>query len=143
MFKPYQLALLKVPTSTRHRVVQIMSYPTPTETIMVRTVPGMPDTLVEVPIYNLLEYKTGDRQRYVHVATVDSIFSFPEDMLRYDNAALYDVNTPEEGENGRGLRGNGVLVYMVSERRAPNWRYGRWESFSSKLTTVNTIDLRK
>lgn len=56
-FVPYQ------PAFCNGNLVQVMSFPTPGETIMVRTVPGDATTLVEIPakkLVTVLRYLLGD-----------------------------------------------------------------------------------
>jgi hypothetical protein len=136
-FKPYQLAYLEVATSTRQRVVEIISYPIPGpkgETVMVRMVPGEPTTMEEVPITKLAP---APQMRWVHVAVVNSVLNFPEDMLRYDGAALFD-HTLNESDPNQGE----VLIYRVSETKAARWHDARWHSFQCTINNVLVRDLK-
>lgn len=140
-FKPYQLAHLEVEVSTRRRLVEVISRPTPDNTIMVRMVPGEPTTMLEV---KLGELHSRAQNRYLHIARVTTGFVFPEDMLRYDNAALYDHTLPEDGGDDRGLPvpPEGLLVYTDSANRKNPWTLDRWNSFSCTVTPVLIRDLR-
>lgn len=178
-FKPYDLATIQLPTSSRRRVVEVISHPIPAErfakpeTIMVRMMPGEPTTLAEVQVGELQPsagtmYGAG-KERYVHVAEVRCAFAFPEDMLRYDAAALYRHDLHEDGEYryGRfdpprpsgliiseetdcGLAIEGmpytrrprVLVYRTSSSRKSPWTVARWHSFSASITPLIIRDLR-
>jgi hypothetical protein len=177
-FKPYDLATIATPNSGRRRVVEIISRPflatyfdTNTEfptdppveitknRIKIRWVPGEPTTLGEAVVADLEPWKgTRAEGRYLHVARVFSTFHFPPDMLRYDNAYLFDHEVHEEGpvheppldpEDRRGLRvpEEGILVYQV--RRFKNhgegsgaWMHARWQSFSCRVEPVLVRDLR-
>lgn len=148
MFKPYDLALMQVQVSARLRPVEIISRPIPAElskpeTIMVRMVPGDPTTMVEVST-NLLR-KAPRKRRYCHVAEVTTNFPFPEDMLRYDDAALCDWRQQEELEDSVGrpmFRPDApVLVYRLDERKTPDWTTARWQSFQCVIRHKLTLDL--
>ena len=143
-FEPYQLVLLEIRTSTRKRPVQVISRLIPDhpegDTIMVRMVPGDPTTIREVPIAKLEHYTIRNKKRWVHIAEVQGSFSFPEDMLRYDGAALCDPDQDEVPEGGWRTAG-GVLIYAVSDRKQPSWTDARWRSFSWGLQHELTLDL--
>lgn len=136
MFKPYQLAKLSTPNSERPRVVEIISMPTPSGTIMVRMVPGDPTTIREESLDLLSEYK--GRARYCHIASVITRLGFPEDMLRYDCAALCDATLNESDLHTE----KETLIYSVSERKSPHWTYARWHSFLAGVRHCRTINLR-
>ena len=96
-FKPKDLATIKLSSSSRCRLVEVISNPIPAkrfikpETIMVRMVPGEETTMVEVAVSDLEVPKLSCVQRYCHIAEVDCKgFPLNEAMLPYDNAALYD-----------------------------------------------------
>jgi hypothetical protein len=171
-FKPNDLATIQLPTSSRRRVVEVISHPIPAErfakpeTIKVRMVPGEPTTLVEVWVEKLAPVQIQSAYRYVHVAEVRCAFTFPEDMLRYDGAALYRHDLHEDGEpspkfgDRRGLRISEetdldlglpglpyvlqprVLVYRLSSTRKSPWTVARWHSFSASITPLIVRDLR-
>lgn len=125
------------------------------ERVKVRMVPGEPTTLAEVAVADLLPHQ---RKRYVHVALVSGTFCFPEDMLRYDGAALYDHELNESGDDGMGLRppvkeGESprwqCLVYCLSDRKTADlsrpgspWTKDRWHSFSCGIRPMQVRDLR-
>lgn len=144
LWTPYKLAAYdNQVNSVRRRFVQVVSHPIPatmdkvSETIMVRLVPGIAETIREVPTAKLaatLQY------RFCHVAEVvtEEGYDFPADMLRYDDAALYDADIPEAYLR----RSEPVLVYRLSSYKAPRWTMERWATFSSSLKPVKTYDLR-
>lgn len=149
-FRPWQLLRLTVPTSTRRRVVEAVCYPFTSdagvEVLRVRMVPGLAVTVREVPMVDLslLERKA----RWVHVAQVSGVGGFPEDMLRYDAAALVDPDqheAPEDPETGRLLfrPTEPVQVYCVSDQKLPSWTLGRWASFGWECEHLSTLDLRE
>lgn len=134
---PHDLALCVSITSVRERVVEVISRETPDKTIMVRMVPGEPTTMVEMPV-SMLRLRPRGKVRYLHVASVRSSLPFPEDMLRYDNAALFDHTVQEEP-----LRSDGeVIVYTVSDSKAPPWTNARWMSFGAGIIVKYVRDLR-
>jgi hypothetical protein len=145
MFRPYDLATLAVPVSTRRRVVEVITHPIPGGTIMVRMVPGEPTTMTETLVENLLPHA---KKRWLHIGRVTHCaFTFPEDMLRYDYAFLFDHTIPEEGEEGTGLRldlslPEAGLVYTVRDQKSPPWTVDRWTSFSCVIKPVLIRDLR-
>lgn len=144
MFKPYDLALLTVPVSARRRTVEIISKPIPNEggepTIMVRMVPGEPTTLAEVPVAHLLPRA---KARYLHVAEVRTGMTFPEDMLRYDFAALYDHMAAEAPDPHVYCDPTvPTLIYRVMTNRNPSWTVGRWQSFGCSIVNILVRDLR-
>jgi hypothetical protein len=134
-FKPYDLASIKLPVSTRRRVVECVSQPTPDAKIMVRMVPGEPTTMIEVAVKDLLPYV---KKRYCHIASVTMRFGTAEDMLRHDSAALYDHTINESAET----HSVPFLIYTVNDSKYPVWTVERWFSFSAQLTTVAVRDLR-
>jgi hypothetical protein len=138
--KPYQLGQITTPQSVRKRVIEILSYPTP-ETIMVRMVPGDATTLVEVATSSVLPYQ---RKRWCHIGHVLADgglgLMFPEDMLRYDHAALCDWTQPEEGYYPRA---DAVLIYTVRDLKKSPWTDGRWLSFSYSVEPVHVWDLKQ
>lgn len=158
-WKPNDLALMEVTTSTRKRYVEVVSYPFPAgantgqpsqgqiiDSIMIRMVPGDPTTLREVPI--ALLHRPLDKNRYVHVARVHpGIGPFPEDMLRYDCAALYGPDQPEEPTDDFGRHtwrpAEPVLIYRAATGKRPQWTPARWASFCWRIEHVATFDLTK
>lgn len=148
MFKPYDLADLAVNVSSRPRTVEVISRPIPSgssdpsavDTIKVRMVPGEPTTMVEVFLDRLA---ARPKQRWLHVAEVECRFTFPEDMLRYDSAFLFDSELWESGQDGEGLRGGPWLVYRLNNsKRSAGWSLARWASFGATVTHKLTRDLR-
>jgi hypothetical protein len=154
-WKPYELALIPSTTSTRKRLVQTISFPIPRsdggENIMVRMTPNDPGTLREVGLETLTRpsYSPG---RWMHVAEVRcDAFGLPEDMLRYDSAAIYDPDQPEEVEHPvygykMGFKpptGTTVRIYTVRTARRDPWTHARWASFSASVKSIAIIDLSK
>jgi hypothetical protein len=157
-FKPWDIALLTVhpAISSRKRLVEIVSYPfggtDPVhggELVKVRMVPGEPTTLADAAIKNLQPWPNAKGDvRYLHVAEVMTTFPFPEDMLRYDSAALFDHTQPEEPEDEMGRLTfrptEPVLIYRLSRvRKGHIWTTGRWASFSASCRHVLTRDLKE
>lgn len=81
-------------------------------------------------------------KRYYQTFTVESNFSFPIDMLRYDGCfpasevdsgvisrSLTDFERPVKVKIGRWVHGKGYSEPTI----------GRWESFGCKVSEINTI----
>lgn len=138
-FAPYQL--VEVTVEDKHAeqgkrmfVGEVMSFPTPEDTIMVRRIPGHPGTLMELPITQLSI--PSRKYRYVHYATVAGNGSFPVDMLRYDscvpvNFMLEDnyIGPKARLDPAMSTPGDDFLVADVSEHRLPRFTTERWRSF--------------
>lgn len=152
-FRPYKLATIKLPTSSRRRVVECISYPfradgpnmilPSCDRIKVRMVPGEPTTMVEVAVADLLP---SPERSWVQIFEVRTHFVFPEDMLRYDGAALYDHTVPEDktDENGCSVYEDPdkpVLCYRVVPRKTFPFTEDRWASFSASVKLLKTIAL--
>jgi hypothetical protein len=143
---PYQLAtILNTDISKRRRVVQIISRPTPENTIMVRMVPGEPTTMIQLPIEGI-EHVNEKKplsfpEPYLHVAEVDcNRMVFAEDMLRYDNAFLFDHTLNEESEDRPDKP---VHVYRLFRARTISpWTIKRWNSFGMSIKPLYIKNLR-
>jgi hypothetical protein len=163
-FVPYDLATLKTPNSERRRLVEVISRPFPSDNgdrIKIRQVPGEPTTLDEVAVGDLqhvaasVSGRMDSQHRYLHVARVFSTFHLPPDMLRYDDAYLFEHSLHEDGpvhelasdENDRrGLRvpEEGLLVYKAASHTGkvrPVWTIDRWRSFACRIEPVIVRDL--
>lgn len=116
---------------------QLASFPTHDQTIMVRLVPGDPNSLSEVPLKAIL--RPASSFKWVHYAEVYGKFGFPVDMLRYDSC--YPVNftiapdgstSPKEGwPEGRLI----VAASSTTRSRSP-FTKERWQSFSWLCDTI-------
>ena len=134
-WKPYQLASLPTPNSKRRRVVEVISMPDPDGFIYVRMVPGCPGTVQAVNPTDLLP---SPAYRYCQLAEVKCPLGLPEDMLRYDGAALYDHTVSESDAAPKQ-----ATVYRLSRAaKLPGWSVGRWQSFGAACRNVQTIDLK-
>lgn len=124
---------------------QVLSRRTPTGTFMVRTVPGHPGTLLELPEVQLTP--TDARVKWIHYAEVQGplknprSFNFPVDMLRYDYAAPVNFNL-ETGEIVPNFGfGEKLIVAKGTTTRHPNWTVDRWRSFVWSCKHVTTTPL--
>lgn len=142
-WKPYDMAKWKTPNSIRQRVVQLIQYPTDGQ-VGVRMVPWDVDQVVSVKLSDLTKVnKRGEYQyRYLHVAEVWGRGYFPEDMLRYDCAFLWDW-TKNEQDDWRLTQDEKIRIYSVRDMKKEPWTHGRWQSFSFYCKHINTIDIRK
>lgn len=125
-------------------VGEVLSLPTPDNTLMVRMVPGDETTLREVPIAQLAPVI--NRPRYVHYATVRGGRRFPVDMLRYENAApanftiesngVFDVAVPTVPDDR-------LIVAYASDEAQPQWTSARWRSFGWAIKHVHSMKIEK
>jgi hypothetical protein len=142
-WKPWELATVQLPTSKRRRIVETVSYPTsdaPDAQIYVRMVPSQAATAVWLPITDLK--KCPVKYRWVHIGVARGLFSFPEDMLRYDSAAFVDWELHEDPEDGLYLK-EPALIYKMSELKESTWTHGRWRSFGWEVSERSVVDLRR
>lgn len=133
--KPWQLVRVTVEDSCesgrRSFIGQTVSYPTPNNTIMVRTVPGMEATAKEFNIdANAVTPVKGFR--WLQLAVVMGRGSFPVDMLRYDSCVPVNFRIELQDGMHRVVMDEGhteMLVADVTETRMPRWTAARWSSF--------------
>jgi hypothetical protein len=131
--KPY--LLVYVQKDGYSHIAQTMSYSTPTNTIMVRRVPGFPGTLEEIRVDQVSPHPVGKSFKYIHYATVAGVGSFPVDMLRYDSAAPVNFTLEEKFTGPHAVMlpgmdfGEGLIVADVSDRSMHSWTNERWRSF--------------
>jgi hypothetical protein len=146
--KPYNLARVTDPAGFAY-IGEVMSYPTPDETVMVRRVPDHPCLLVEVPLSRVeFDERSAKRIKYVHYAVVRRVdllapVAFPVDMLRYEEAApvnfkLVDDDRPmllqpEYPED--------FMIAAATAYRRPGWTAARWESFGWEIEPHRTCSL--
>lgn len=143
--QPYQLATVRDPARWYNEafVGELMSFKTPENTIMVRTVPGHPGTLIEVHIDCIKNVRTLDKNNswFVHYAIVAGgrNANFPVDMLRYDQCVpvnfkiFYNgerhVAAVDQPENSLVGQNGDLLVAQVSQKRYEPFTVARWSSF--------------
>lgn len=133
--KPYDL--VTVDHGSYRAYAEIISHPiTASRTIMVRTVPSEPTTMIELPMEQIQgEPIKRPKQLYVQYAKVCGVGSFPVDMLRYDFASPLNftivmdgrgrITTPlKEGVDPE----EGLIIARLTGRKLP-WTYARWSSF--------------
>lgn len=130
--KPSELAYLQK-GQDRH-ICEIMSFATPTNTVIVRRVPGHAGTLEEVHIDALSEVERPKRFKWMHYAIVQGRSQFPVDMLRYDgcvpvNFSLQEHKYGTKAQIDEVFGMKELLVAAISERKAEPWTYDRWSSF--------------
>ena len=144
-WKPYMIVLMPTAASARKRMVELISYPTPEGTIMARMIPGDPTTMIEIKVEGLKKMDNGRKYKYVHIAEVSGNGAFPEDMLRYDGAALCDHAQQEEPTDDFGRYTyrpkEPVLIYHLSTTQKPLWTPARWASFAWRITPKQVIKL--
>lgn len=141
--KPYMLVAVSMEDGRYNVIGQTMSFSTPENTIMVRMVPGHPGTLQEIPLTRI--YSVGTRRyRQVSYATVKGVGSFPEDMLRYDNAV--PVNFKIERDDWRtkaiidpAFGSDELIIATVCESgRRNDFCDARWASFLWSVKRLKT-----
>lgn len=128
--EPGRFAKLVVPASTRPRIVEIVHITK--ETAIVRMVPTDPQTEMEFLLADLIP--VDHNFKWVHFAEVNWDLIFPEDMLRYDHAALCDCNMPEDKVDCQN-----VLIYKLGDTKEPKWTYDRWRSFGAVATHLRSV----
>jgi hypothetical protein len=126
---------------------QLISYPTPEETIMVRRVPDDPSTMVEMPLsaIELVSFPRLYRPHWVQYAKVSGRFDFPVDMLRYDSCVPVNF-TLEESERGQVITqvtdgGPDLIVAKATSTRQDGFTYARWASFSWTAQGLKTLKI--
>ena len=117
---------------------QILSRVTPTNTAMVRMVPGHPGTLREMSIDVL--HETTISPGFVHYAVVQGIGSFPVDMLRREGAVPLNFD-PDTKEFDRSFGTEEFMICKVSELREPNWNEDRWDTFGWQVFETHTEEI--
>jgi len=120
--KPYDLAITKA-----GRVVQVISYPTPDGTVLIRAVPGEPTTAIEVSLDSIGE-SCRAIGKYAHLAIMSN--ALPE-MLKYEGAYLFDER----------VVGGPAIIYKVSDDPKSPWRTERWASFGIEIRPQYARDL--
>lgn len=149
-YKPYMLVEVTVDDQhvemgKRHFIGEVMSYESPEHTIMVRTVPGHPGTLIEVPVSALRI--TSGKWRYVQYAIVTNrapkgLGAFATDMLRYDSCVPVNFHLTEsfvgpKVEMDKGCEDQQMLVARVTPHQESGWTIGRWRSMGWDLEHMN------
>lgn len=125
-------AIVEVQLDGRSVFGELVSFPTHDRTIMVRLIPGDPNSLTEVPLSTIL--RTSARMKWVHYAEVSGNFGFPSDMLRYDNC--HPVNFTIGLDDAPILSdgwppGSALMVAATGSTRSRSpFTLARWQSFS-------------
>lgn len=135
ILKPFQFASYKGPYG--NSICQIISYPTPDGTIIIRTVPGHSGTLKEVNLKDLSHAE--QHYRWVHYARVEGSGSFPVDMLRYDCAVPLNFDL-EAIDPKFGFDSRIIAAVSKFEERTP-FTVDRWRSFLWSITTIKVARL--
>lgn len=129
--KPWSTVFVEMPVSKRRFIGELVSFPTPEGTIMVRQAPGIAATMIEVPVSAITGPNAG--YNWLHFAEISGKGALPVDMLRYDYAAPFNFTFDEES----GLctlepgfeDGPLVLVACGRYKHVPAFTPKRWESF--------------
>ena len=140
--KPYDLVL--VDAGDYKYIGQIISRPTPENTIMVRRVPDDPSTMIEVPLTKLS--KPISKKKYVQYAVIVGNLGFPVDMLRYDSATPVNFSIVEKEEYGpisvKLKEGETQLIIgRATELKGQQWTTGRWNSFGWYIKPLKTLKI--
>lgn len=147
-FKPHDLVHVTLPPfegGARRYVGEVMSYELPEGTIMVRTAPGYPGTLVELPVTHL--DLCSWRHAYVIVAEVSGRGAFPVDMLRYDDCVPLNFELVSDGYSERavlipGLGDKLLVARCVEFASGQGFTAARWDSFLWSVKAVNVETIR-
>jgi len=124
--KPY--VLVRIQANDYAYIGQLIGFPLPDQTIMVRRVPGHPGTLAQLPIASLEVLANQKAWRWVHYAEVKGTGSFPVDMLRRETAAPVTFD-PDTGERTK----EGFIIAKVTGKRQVLWNAERWASFNWQI----------
>ena len=124
---------------------EVISRPIGNGGIMVRMVPGDPDTMQEVSVASLSVLN--EKPNWVHYAEVSGNFGFPIDMLRYDFAA--PVNFTFTGDDRHttvykpenAVWGERLVIAAASLYKQPRWTIDRWRSFCWGIKPLNDVKL--
>lgn len=135
---------------------EIVSRPTPDNTIMVRLVPDTPSTMEEVPISALSKiHKT--EYKYVHYAKLvmckpPNILGFDSnkswgltDLLRHDYAApvsfdFYEIHD-ELGISTKKDCGSNLVIGTVSMIQFPDWSTEKWLERGWEIRHLSTLPI--
>ena len=136
--KPY--LLVRVQRDGYSHIGELMSFPTPEDTIMVRAVPGHSGTMDELPVTAILSIAEGKRW-WIHYANVEGTTrGFPVDMLRRENAAPVNFEIDAEFSTARIKNGESpddlLVIAKASLNIEPLWNTARWESMGWKITEM-------
>jgi len=134
IFKPYQLVLVNA--GEYKYIGEVMSFITPSNTVMVRKAPSMPATLVELDIACIERGLVTNARRYLHFADVKHISGpavFPIDMLRREIASPVNFN-PETSAIDLSMGVDSpMMVAKLTTVRDALWNYDRWKSFGYEV----------
>jgi len=128
--KPGKLVLVSHPGETRRFHGEVMSFPTPDDTIMVRQFPTFPGTLIEVPLSNI---ECESKVKYLNFAYVDGRGFFPADMLRYDVAVPLNFTIDSDGRAVLDpiWEGTRLMVGKATDTKTEQaFTVARWSSFN-------------
>lgn len=156
--KPNNLVYVNLQKTAGYAFIgEVMSYPTPEGTAMVRCVPGFPGTLKEFPLDVLANDGRKPSTMMVHYAVVAGPGRFfPMDMLRYDCAAPVNFHINEDGSVEmipefheftmgfrRDLYGIDPLIIAACRPKADRhvWTPERWQSFLWSIQRLSSEPL--
>lgn len=127
-------------TEVHYYVGEVMSFPTPEKTVMVRRAPGCPSTLVELPLADV--QRNCWRQALVTYALCMGRGAFPVDMLRYDNAVPVNFKLLPHAYKGVEVElepGQDVpIIAVASQSDKLPFTPERWRSFLWNIKILKT-----
>lgn len=131
LLRPWVWVWVKMPDSGRRFVGEIVSMPTLEKTIMVRQVPTVAATAIELPTDCIEDFATG--WSFLHFAEISGEGSVPLDALIRDNAVPFNFSLNESTHMATldpGLpQGTQLVVAAVAPyRHVPAFKPLRWQS---------------
>ena len=146
-YKPWTFVMVSTPDKQvegyrRRFIGELVSFPTPDGSIMVRTIPGIAATAIEVPL-DWIGERIPRKRVYLRFAEVSGLGTFPSDMLRYDMAVPANFTITADGdavlEEGYEKL---VVVTAAQYKHMDAFTPARWASFGwkCKVTQIKTVD---
>lgn len=138
-FPLYSLVLVQDPMGFAY-VGEVLSRPTPENTLMVRNTPNDPCLLRELPISILQRSLLPKHYKWIQYARVSGRGQFPVDMLRYDVCAPANFSLHNDDPLGRITIGieyeidkDALFVSRAVARKNQEWTVARWASFGWRV----------
>ena len=142
MLAPHDLVLLTYENpivGTYYLWAEIISKETPEETIMVRTVPDDPTTMIEVPLDRIRKPNRIKPKFVKYARVVPGLGSFPVDMLRYDQCV--PVNFALD-ENDRVVpQEDDLIIAKCVASNLDQYHPDRWRSFLWAIEPMKVLKL--
>lgn len=138
LLKPWNIVFVTMPQG-RTFIGELVSFPTPDGSIMIRQVPGIAATLLEIPVSAVERLATGFH--WVHYAEIRGKGDIPLDMLRYDSAVPFNFTIDEETgayklDEGQPEDTPLIVASLGRYKFVPPFTPKRWESFGWRCDLI-------